>query len=1085
MKRLSLRLLIFVLGAIFLILGGIYWYYNTYRFVREANRIFEKSGIKGGLIVHVGCKNGKLTSALYANDSYLVQGLSSEEQKVEKARQFIKDQGLYGEVSVEHWDQQTLPYANNMVNLLVTDEPGRISEDEMLRVLAPNGVALTKESEEWEKTVKSRPEGIDDWTHYLHGADNNAVARDTVVGPPKSVQWISGPPYARSHEVNSSMAAMVTSGDRIFYIWDEGPIGVVDKRLPSQWKLIARDAFNGKLLWKRPMPDWGWRQWHADSIWEEPRERAKMLREQPATLPRRLVAGEEHIYATLGYHAPVSVLNPKTGEKIRDFEQTELTDEILLSGDTLILNVRTDQNPPETHVWDYFGESTPEQSGRVMAIDAKTGETLWQTDPGKMAPLTLSERNGQVYYSNYNQVVCLDMENGRILWKSQPIQCKKGFRATCGTLVPRDEVIVYACRRSSSDHDATRPVALSSETGEVLWEGPFYEGPGISNPADLFVVDGVVWLGNTNLPIKDTETKVQRKGYDLYTGEVVREISVPYLKSAGHHFRCYRSKATSRYLMLPKRGVEFFDLKGDNHMRHNWLRAPCVYGTLPANGLLYMAPHPCVCYPGVLLNNFNALSTRNVDNTYPPAPAERLQHGPAWKQVGRPDKTNLEQNMEDWPAYRRDPQRSGSIPHTVSADLEKQWETTLNGELTPPVVADGRLLVAEKNGHTIHALDAENGSRLWQFTAGGPIDSPPTVYGQLVLFGSTDGHVYCLRASDGKLVWRFMAAPKERRVLVKEQLESTWPVNGSVMVQEDATADPPRLVVYFISGRSSFLDGGIRIYGLDPYTGKVLHQNQLEGPFPDPYEEVPMQAGYMNGAKSNILVSDGADLYFYQERFTGDLTRVTPPMRKRSSEGGGIRIYEEASERNADGRHLMPTGGFLDDTYNEGTCWIYGRRWPGWSRHLLGGSGGYGQLLVFNEEAVFGVHVMTKSIRVRRGFTPGENDRLFAREHGASKDKWSKSIPLKIRSMVLAGEKLFVAGPPDIVPEDNPLAALEGKKGCRLLVLSPEKGKKLADYKLESTPVFDGMIAAEHKLYMTMKNSGIVCLGGSKNRDSK
>ena len=51
------------------------------------------------------------------------------------------------------------------------------------------------------KTVKSRIEGTDEWTHYLRGADNNAVARDTVVGPPRHMQWVCGPPYYRSHEI--------------------------------------------------------------------------------------------------------------------------------------------------------------------------------------------------------------------------------------------------------------------------------------------------------------------------------------------------------------------------------------------------------------------------------------------------------------------------------------------------------------------------------------------------------------------------------------------------------------------------------------------------------------------------------------------------------------------------------------------------------------------------------------------------------------------------------------------------------------------------------------------------------------------
>ena len=82
MKRLPARTVFFIFIAAFII-GGIYWYYTHYQFPRKANQILEKSEIKGGLVVHVGFNNGKLTNALYINDRYLIHGLSPEEKKVE------------------------------------------------------------------------------------------------------------------------------------------------------------------------------------------------------------------------------------------------------------------------------------------------------------------------------------------------------------------------------------------------------------------------------------------------------------------------------------------------------------------------------------------------------------------------------------------------------------------------------------------------------------------------------------------------------------------------------------------------------------------------------------------------------------------------------------------------------------------------------------------------------------------------------------------------------------------------------------------------------------------------------------------
>ena len=105
--------------------------------------------------------------------------------------------------------------------------------------------------------MKPWPKEIDQWTHYLHGADNNAVAHDSVVGPPKSVQWLEGPLWQRHHEMNANPNAMVSAQGRIFYINDEATATV--SGLPDKWVLIARDGFNGTLLWKRPVPDWGWK----------------------------------------------------------------------------------------------------------------------------------------------------------------------------------------------------------------------------------------------------------------------------------------------------------------------------------------------------------------------------------------------------------------------------------------------------------------------------------------------------------------------------------------------------------------------------------------------------------------------------------------------------------------------------------------------------------------------------------------------------------------------------------------------------------------------------------------------------------
>ena len=514
---------------------------------------------------------------------------------------------------------------------------------------------------------------------------------------------------------------------------------------------------------------------------------------------------------------------------------------------------------------------------------------------------------------------------------------------------------------------------------------------------------------------------------------------------------------------------------GDDHMRHNWLRAPCRHGALPANGLLYVPPHQCFCYPGVLLTGFNALAATSDDEPVASGDGPRLSPGPAYDQV-RPPSSTVIARADDWPAYRHDSQRSGAIDMTVPVELESIWETKIGNRVTPPVVADGRLFVAGEDSHTVYCQDARTGKRIWIHTTGGRVDSPPTIHRGLVLFGSTDGSVYCLRATDGELVWQFQAAPEQRRIIVHDEIESAWPVHGSVLVQND--------VVYFTAGRSSYLDGGLSMFGLDPTTGEVLHETRLSSGRPD----VTQDAGRpfdMEGTRSDILVSDGEDLYLYHNRFNADLTRQkTPRITKLGDREVSL--------------HLMSNDGFLDKVWFDRSYWSYSKRWPGFYHSYDGPK--CGQILVFDDTTTYGVHVFRfRNGRDREGvFDPRVEDyELFAdhnwaepvirtaevgREKGGGYSrtllpKWSRYVQVRIQAMVLAQERLFVAGPPDVIPPDDPLIAFEDRAGAKLQVVSTEDGAQLADYELDRVPSFDGMIAAEGRLYMTTNDGYVVCMG--------
>jgi len=79
--------------------------------------------------------------------------------------------------------------------------------------------------------------------------------------------------------------------------------------------------------------------------------------------------------------------------------------------------------------------------------------------------------------------------------------------------------------------------------------------------------------------------------------------------------------------------------------------------------------------------------------------------------------------------------------------------------------------------------------------------------------------------------------------------------------------------------------------------------------------------------------------------------------------------------------------------------------------------------------------------------------------------------------MVLAGDRIFAAGPPDVLDPKDPLAAFEGRAGASLQVFSTKDGSQIKSYPLKSEPAFDGMSAAGGKLYLVTNDGKVICFG--------
>jgi len=1044
---------------------------------QRAQEVLQTSGVKGGLVVHVGCGDGKLTTALRAGDCFLVHGLDTDPEQVEAAREHARSLGLYGPVSVQQWAGGRLPYVDNLVNLIVVRSETRVPREELLRVLVPDGVAITvNPNSEIPKLIlrKPRPADIDDWTHFLHGPDNNAVARDSRVDIPRSIQWVSEPRWGRSHEELASMSAAVAAQGRIFFIVDEAPLASI--RFMSDWKLVARDAFNGTLLWKRPIGAW------VDHL--------RHFRSGPAHLPRRLVAVGERVYLTPSLDGPVVALDAATGQPVRQYAGTEGTEEILVADGMLYLVVGTSEANRRGGGLFTRGEPAPTGFRFITAIEADTGTSLWKQDFDKdesLLPLTLAVRGSRVCYQTSSGIACLDAGSGKRLWQTARSTPAKRMAFSAPTLVATDEVILLADTEvgpTADDKPAAGAVewgvhgwsepgflrqgksmlrAYAARDGSELWSAPCREG--YNSPVDVFVIDDVVWVGP------------EFRGLDLQTGAPVKSINTQGPRVGMPHHRCYRNKASERFIFTGKSGIEVLSLDTGWLSNNSWIRGTCQYGIIPANGLLYAPPNACACFLTVKADGFFAAAPQRDKTGRMPFPDQPVREtGPAYDHPHRSSASALRPS-NDWPMYRHDPHRSGTTSSPIPDAVHEMWSASVGGKLTQPIIVGGTVFVASSDAHTLHALAADDGREVWRFTAGGRIDSSPAVWNQTVIFGSADGWIYCVGAADGGLVWRFRAAPADRLVGVHGQLESIWPVHGAVLIQNGT--------IYATAGRSSYLDGGIVLYRLDPATGNELSRNTLYHLDPDTGEQLVPEAKFnMEGTTTDILSGDG-DLVFLKY-FTFD--------------SGGVRTETTRP-------HLFSITGLLGEDWFVRTYWIVGEGmpaagWGGWAN--ASNTFPSGQILCFNSDTVYGygrenlaggpVGHRADTYRLfgmkRPGAAPPAAKQGKGKPSAAAAPLWTDFQAPIVRAMVLGGDRLAVAGPREWGDKDPNLlaftnepearAGFEGAKGVCLRIVSAADGRSISECKLPAMPVFDGLAAANDRLYLSTLDGKVLCYRGDE-----
>lgn len=1009
----------------------------------SAERLLADSEFHGGLIVQVGLLDASLLLSLSKAPNVLAHGLVRDGDALVTARTQIREADMYGRVSAMPWQGSSLPYADGMVNLLlVLDEGVELQQAEIGRVLAPLGVVRILRDGALTTDRKQRPDDVDEWTHIRYDATGNAVSKDKRVGPPSFLQWEARPRWNRGTKTSS----LVSAQGRIFYILDDSHFASSTR----SWSLIARDAYNGIQLWRHVLPSW---------VGSKGGKKVG-----PAQANRRLVAIGDRVYATLGEFAPVSVLDAATGQVLRVLADTEKTEEFLVSNGVLVALVN-----PNTPAGLRRGVG---ESMRLAAVDPSTGKPLWQHVTDMIMPLTLAADGEQAVYHDGRSIQSFDLRTGSPRWTSpatgQKIVVMDQANADrpgaeeltivlapqfAPTLVIYGDVVAFAGGRQLN--------VVSAADGHELWRSE-YAPSNYSVPVDLFGFDGCLWGPDVGMYLwSPRDDNIDFNAYDPMTGTIKKRVEGDYGFRFQHH-RCHQMKVIGRTVVAARAGIEFLDTDTGKVTAHHWARGSCFYGVLPANGLLYLPPHNCACYIRAKLSGFTALTSTPAVRAAETPEGQRLQRGPAF---GRTAGQAAAHHPEDWPTYRHDPARSGRTTTKVGSELLLGWETDLGGMLTSPVVAGNRVYLASTDAHRLHALDASTGERLWQYVFDARVDSPPTVYQGLVLCGGRDGSVHALRATDGVLVWRFLASPEARLIVSRGQLESAWPVSGSVLVVNDT--------VYAAAGKSSFLDGGIRFYGLDPHTGRKVADSTLCTRHPDGSEILDEQG--VDGFLNDILSSDGERIFMRHQALDsagtptpGRITHLHGPDGYLSSATTSRLVWTYAPLYTSPhqgafydlrlSRTLFPSGRILVE--DDDVIYGYGQNHYGKMRTDPGG-----QWALFSAAKDNDVPLDLTSKEYRALALSGKKSVHF---------NWWQRIPIQAWALVRAGDLLFVAGPRGSAVTSQ--ASLEGRGDGLLLAVSPGDGRVLAEMPLPSSPVWDGMAAANGNLYLSLANGDVLCL---------
>ena len=229
---------------------------------------------------------------------------------------------------------------------------------------------------------------------------------------------------------------------------------------------------------------------------------------------------------------------------------------------------------------------------------------LWQkqdADAAAMLPTVTAVTDGTVCLHTSTHLICLDRSTGKEKWRTERLMPPSRVTWSTPTLVIANGVVLVGDRanRASVTPDAkdgawvvenshkgralpAAVIAYDIKDGRKLWQAECFENDDC--PFDIFVLGNVVWTAK----VLGTRDPGFVAGRDLRTGRVVAQMQSDlddFVPGMGYH-RCYRNKATEKFLLTGRSGIEFIEPATGRKIAHHWVRGAFddqhVYGYGPA-----------------------------------------------------------------------------------------------------------------------------------------------------------------------------------------------------------------------------------------------------------------------------------------------------------------------------------------------------------------------------------------------------------------------------------------------------------------------------------------------------------------------